>query len=155
VSAVPVKSWSGVLRDLARVTRPGGWIELVEWLAEMEAGGPATRRLLELTQQLSRSLGLDTTGVVVHALDAHLRRECLVQVERRDVQLPVGEWGGRVGSLLASDFRAGMTRLGATFESKFGVSAEEYRELLATAQAELEENHTTGTAVIAFGQKSQ
>jgi hypothetical protein len=37
-------------------------------------------------------------------------------VERRTVQLPVGEWGGRIGSLMATDGRALFMRLAPVFE---------------------------------------
>jgi SAM-dependent methyltransferase len=152
-SAVPVSSWGDLLADLARVMRPGGWIELVEGIAEIDSGGPATRRLTELTQRLRRSLGLDTTGIVVHSLDSQLRREGMVRVQRRDVQLPIGEWGGPVGALMASDFRAAYARLDTVFESRFDLTSEEYRGLIGTAQAELDEYQSTGVVVAAFGQK--
>jgi ubiquinone/menaquinone biosynthesis C-methylase UbiE len=152
-SAVPVKSWGGLLRDLVRITRPGGWMELVEGIAELHSSGPATQRLLELTQQLQRSLGLDTTGVVVHSMHEYLEWAGMTLAERRDVQVPFGEWGGDVGSLMASDFRAGLTRLTTVFEARFGIPPDEYRELLATSGTEFEEYRSTGTVVFAFAHK--
>jgi hypothetical protein len=152
-SAVPVKSWSGLLRDLVRVVRPGGWIELVEGLGVVDSAGPATQQLMELFQRLQRSLGLDTTGVIVHSMDQYLRWAGMTLVARRDVHLPVGEWGGDVGSLMASDFRAAFTRLSTVAELKLGVAPNDYANLVATATTELEEYRSTWTLVIAFGHK--
>ncbi len=50
------------MNDLVRVTRPGGWIELVEVENQMKAAGPATTRLLELLLQLAGSRGLIGAG---------------------------------------------------------------------------------------------
>jgi hypothetical protein len=57
-----------------------------------------------------------------------------VDVERRTADLPVGEWGGKVGSFIATDFRAAFTRLGEVFQARFDVSVEESRELLQDAR---------------------
>ena len=48
--------------------------------------------------------------------------------------LPVGEWGGRVGSLMATDCRALFFRLEAAFEAAFGIGDHEYSELVSAMQ---------------------
>ncbi|WP_146747050.1 methyltransferase domain-containing protein [Thermogemmatispora tikiterensis] len=45
VAAIPARSWPGVVRELVRVTRPGGWIEWLERSDGIQPAGPATRRL--------------------------------------------------------------------------------------------------------------
>ena len=123
-SGVPVKSWPDVVTDLVRVARPGGWVELVEGATELQPTSPATERLAELFRTLNTSMGLDSTGVVFKSLDGYLKGAGMSEVERHTVALPVGEWGGRIGSMMASDFRALFTRLAPVFQVKFGVSAD-------------------------------
>jgi SAM-dependent methyltransferase len=150
---VPVRSWQVVVQDLVRTTRPGGWVELMEGGTEVEPAGAAIERLNELAQRLSRTRGLDSTGIVFRSLDSYLTRAGMAQVERRTVRLPLGEWGGRVGSLMATDGRARMTRMGPAFEAAFGIPEREYRELLTAMQQEWEELHSTYSVVIAVGRK--
>jgi SAM-dependent methyltransferase len=57
VAAIPARSWPGVVQELVRVTRPGGWIELLELSDVIQPAGPATRRLL-LREANSRKLEL-------------------------------------------------------------------------------------------------
>lgn len=152
-SGVPLKSWSGVVQDLVRVVRPGGWVELVEVENEVKAGGPATRRLLELLLQLAGSRGLDRTGVLFRELDTYLHRAGLREVQRRDVDVPIGDWGGRIGSLMASDLRALYTRLAGVFEARLGVSADECRDLITQMSEELNEYRTVNTFGVAYGRK--
>jgi SAM-dependent methyltransferase len=152
-SGVPLVSWSGVVNDLVRVTRPGGWIEAVEVENQVKAGGPATTRLLELLLQLAGSHGLDRSGVLFRQLDEHLRLAGLAEVQRRDVDVPLGDWGGRIGSLMASDLRALYTRLSDVFQAKLGISADECRDLITAMSTELNEHRTVNTFGIAFGRK--
>jgi ubiquinone/menaquinone biosynthesis C-methylase UbiE len=152
-SGVPVRSWATLMRELARVARPGGWVELVEAASEIEPAGTATEHLFELMRRLGRELGLDTTGIVYRSLDQHLRRAGLVEVQTHSVQVPIGEWGASVGSLMASDMRAVFTRLSGVFQAKFGVSTAECLELIRTMQQELEEHRSRLAFTIAFGRK--
>ncbi len=151
-SAVPEAAWPAVVADLVRVTRPGGWVELVEVLVELHPAGPATRRLLDLTRQVGRSFGLDQDSIV-RSLGGYLDRAGLAAVEQRSVEVPVGEWGGRAGSLTATNLRALNNRLADAFERSLGVSPAEFRDLLHAMQAEWEQHHSRGTFVFAFGRK--
>jgi SAM-dependent methyltransferase len=154
ISGVPVNSWPSVCRDLVRVVRPGGWVELVECPPRFESAGPVTSRLCEMLQRLLLARGLDSTGSVVAALDDHLGRSGLVDIEKRVIELRVGEWGGRVGSLMATDCRALFFRLAAAFEAGFGIGNHDYRELVIAMQREWEQYHTMYRFVFAVGRKS-
>jgi SAM-dependent methyltransferase len=153
LAGVPVTSWPAVVADLARVTRPGGWVELAEIPWEVEAAGPATLRLLALGREMAASLGLDGGGVVFKALDGYLRRAGLYNVVRRELSIPIGEWGGRVGSLMATDGRAAFTRLCEVLQARSRLRAEDGRRLIQQALAEWERCRMSGPCVVAFGRK--
>jgi SAM-dependent methyltransferase len=153
VSGLPLAAWPGVVRDLARVTRPGGWVELVEVPWKIERAGPAAQRLVDLTKELTASLGLDTAGEVYRSLDEYLRQAGLVNVERREVSVPVGRWGGQVGSLMVTDFRAGATRVCEVLQAHGRLSSEEARVLIRDAQEEWEHGQLAYPFALAFGQK--
>lgn len=152
-SAVPLKLWSAVVADLVRVTRPGGWVELVESGPEIESAGPATDRLFSMVRRLGRSKGLDTTSIIVGSLADHLMRAGLVDVHSQHVDLPVGEWGGRAGALLASGVRAGMTRLMDSFEEQLGIADAESRSLIHAMSEEWDQYHSRTRFAIAFGRR--
>jgi SAM-dependent methyltransferase len=151
--AVPLRLWAGVVDELVRVLQPGGWLELVEGNVEFEASGPATDRLAELLRRLARVSGIDSTGIIFRSLQDQLARRGMAEIERRTVSIPLGEWGGRLGSLLASDCRAMYLRLSDTFEAKFDVPVPECHDLVARAQLEWEELHTRYSFVVAYGRK--
>jgi SAM-dependent methyltransferase len=149
--AVPVRAWPSLARELLRVTRPGGWIELVETpFMGFDNAGPALGRLRELAVRAAAPRGLDTTGAVFRGLDHYLRDAGVVDVRRREFALPVGSWGGRVGSLMATDCRSGFTRF---LEAMDTLDAGERHDLLQRVQEEYEERRVTSTVAVAFGRR--
>jgi SAM-dependent methyltransferase len=155
VSGVPRAAWPVVVGDLVRVTRPGGWVELVEVGPALEPAGAATERMYGLMLRLAATLGLDTEGAVFDSLDGYLREAGLVGVHRRRIDVPVGEWGDRVGSLMASDLRAACARMGPVIQVTFGLSQEEFDDLLRTMQTEWEERRSRWAFAFAYGHKWQ
>jgi SAM-dependent methyltransferase len=153
VTALPLTTWPRVIEDIVRVTRPGGWVELVESGDEIEPRGPATNRLLELARQLAAAYGLDAAASVCHVLDDYLRGAGAEAVDKRTLSVPIGEWGERVGSLMASDFRSTFNGLCGTFESRFGLPAAVCQELLRAMQEECEGYRTRYTFTFAIGRK--
>jgi SAM-dependent methyltransferase len=154
-SAVPLQLWSSVVADLVRVTRPEGWVELVESAPEIESAGPATERLFSYVRQLGRSHGLDTTSLIVRSLGDHLTRAGLADVQSQTIDVPIGDWGGQPGSLLASGVRAGMTRLMDSFREKLGVPEVESRRLIHAMCDEWNRHRGRTRFAIAFGRKSR
>jgi SAM-dependent methyltransferase len=153
MAGVPLKSWAAVVADLVRVLRPGGWLQLVETAPGPEPAGPATERLFDLLRRLGRQVGLDTTGIVFQSMDRYLARAGLTSVEVTHVHIPCGEWGGNIGSLLASNHRALFTRLGTVFQAQFGLGEEEIRGLVSTSLQELDQYRTVLTFGVGIGQK--
>jgi SAM-dependent methyltransferase len=152
-SGVPVAAWPAEVIELLRVCRGGGWVELVEGATWLERPGPATLRLVELLLDVNRRAGLDTESVVFRGLHRYLVDAGATGVEYRTVELPIGEWAGRVGSLMASDFRALFTRMSSTFTADLLVPAAECVELVRAAGQEWEQYHTTYPVAVAWGQK--
>jgi SAM-dependent methyltransferase len=154
VAAVPLPSWDGLIGELVRVARPGAWLELVEAAWSIEPAGPATARMVGLARRLGASLGLDSSGWVFRALGECLTGAGVTDVRRRAVDIPLGEWGGRAGSLMATDYRAAGMRLSDVYQARFGISAEECQELIRAASREWEELHSTCAIAIAHGRKA-
>jgi hypothetical protein len=92
-------------------------------------------------------------GIVFSSLDERLQRADMVNIEKWSVDVPIGEWGGRVGSLIATGCRAMFTRLSAVFKTKLRLSTAECNELLQAMTYECEKHNSMGTFACAFSQK--
>jgi SAM-dependent methyltransferase len=156
LAGVPLESWRAVVAELVRVARPGGWVELVEpMMFTVDRPGPMTERLVSLAQELASSRGLDPGRVVFDSLDDHLRQAGLTNVTRQEVSLPMGEWGGPVGTLMATDARAAFTRVSEVLHGQARISAKESHDLVQQATQEWDRHRTSWTLAIAFGRKSK
>jgi hypothetical protein len=119
----------------------------------MEPEGPATRRLYDLLRQLGRSAGLDTLGHVFGSLDRYLAEAGAEVVQRRTLEVPIGDWAGQLGGLMTCDYRSLFTRLAGTFESRYGVSTAECGDLVKAMLAEFEELQPIIRMKIAMGRR--
>ncbi|WP_376794090.1 class I SAM-dependent methyltransferase [Thermogemmatispora sp.] len=93
-AALPLAAWPGVVQELVRVTAPGGWVELLEASTGGTPTGPNGRRLQAMLRELAALRGRDGSDEVVRSLDRSLREAGLVEVERREIEVPLGDWGG-------------------------------------------------------------
>lgn len=151
--SIPARYWHAAIHDLVRVARPGGWVELVEMpVGGFENMGPNMSRIAGLALDVSAARGLDISGTPHRLLDQYLRDLGCVHVDRRDVTLPIGEWGGRIGSTMATDFRLASMRILDAFS---GLPADERSDLLQRAMLECEERHVSIDMAAAFGQKPE
>src|SRR5579859_1167573 len=102
--AVPAAAWQQEINELVRVTRPGGWVELVETELSGQNLGPACRQIGAWMIAISRLRGADPSQVP--NLAEHLRIAGLQNIATKPFVIPVGNWGGRLGTMMATDMVA-------------------------------------------------
>lgn len=152
ITAIPFERWPFVVRELVRVTRIGGWVELAE-CGVPEAGGPGYTGLWNTWIQLCAKRGVDFTEG--HSLDTFLRGGGLENVTLRSLRFPMGTWGGRVGRMSATDCLAVGQALRQGVIAQGIVSEAEYDRLFGMAQEEFARPNGTGVLPFyrAFGQR--
>jgi SAM-dependent methyltransferase len=151
VLAIPAAQWPLVVGELVRVTRPGGYLELLEGGDLFLNAGPATQRFLAWWREASRARGFDTSlmerlGRLL--LDAHLR-----DVQMRIKQVPVGKWGGHTGALLEKNILAGFPALKPLLCSQLSLSPQEFDTTLAELATEGDRYQTSYQYYLAYGQR--
>ncbi|GER83860.1 hypothetical protein KTAU_24970 [Thermogemmatispora aurantia] len=152
-TALPLAAWPRVVQELARVTAPGGWVELLEPGLEAAPMGPTHRQLDAMIKELAALRGLDGEGAVTASLDRYLWEAGLSQVQRQVIEVPFGDWGGRIGSLLALDFREFALALSGAATKRFQLSQQQYQSLVQTMLQECNELKTMYHFVAAYGRK--
>ncbi len=151
VAAIPAERWPRVVAELARVTRPGGWVELVEAESRLPNAGPGLQASMKWASAFAARRGIDPASA--SQVGAFLTGAGLRQVNARTVSLPVGEPGGRIGTMAKTDLLAGMTALRGILISMGLVTESEYEVILQQIQAELSSGQIVWPFYIAFGQK--
>jgi ubiquinone/menaquinone biosynthesis C-methylase UbiE len=152
ITAIPQDCWPYVIRELVRVTRPGGWVELAE-LGVAEDGGPGYMGLWGSGIEFLLTRGVDLT--IGHTIGEMLRQGGLARVEQRQVYFPMGDWGGHIGRASATDYLAVAKALRAGAIAS-GVRTEaEYDRFYAMAEQEFSDRRSRGVLpfYLACGQR--
>lgn len=152
-AGIPLAAWPEAVRELTRVVARGGVVELGESGEYWGNAGPAASRFFGLMRQLGSRFGMDTEGPPALGLPRLLADAGLDDIGERHVTVPVGEWGGRVGSFMASNIRAVGRALMPVFASALSVPEEETASLVSEMLREIEVVHMTGEVWYAWGRK--
>jgi SAM-dependent methyltransferase len=150
-ATLSARSWVVVIRELVRVTRPGGWLELVELGQSMSNPGPATCRYLQWWRAWEARTEQDTT--IVEHLGTLFQKAGLHQVRQRRIIAPVGQWGGQAGTLLMTDLLESIASMSQPFCSTLHISPHDFSATIEALPAEWEQYHTALHFYLAYGQK--
>ena len=149
IVALPTNQWVRQAQEMLRVTRPGGWVEIVE--GDLLPGGPGVTTLNSLGEQMSQRRGMSFSNAA--RIAEYLEQAGVKQVQRKVVHLPVGQKAGRLGAMAEADYLAIYASVRAFLISQGLITEEHYDRSLAQAQAELASGTLTWPFYVAYGQK--
>jgi ubiquinone/menaquinone biosynthesis C-methylase UbiE len=149
--AIPMNNWGSVAKELVRVTRPNGWVEMVESDLVMRNIGPATRQLTVWGFELSRQRNIDPR--VCTQTPYFLHQAGLINIQKYRIDLPIGSWGGRLGIMAVTDLYAFNRALRPLVIARFNVPPERFDELTSLMRQEWETHHTFFSVYLACGQR--
>lgn len=148
--AIPTDRWPFVLSELSRVTRPGGWVEVVEGHYGYDPMGPAAQQIADAMLAAMLRRGIDPRS------SAHLEQLVsnagLQQVQLQTVKLPVGDWGGRLGKLVATDVLS-FSQAAKPLLLAQGMTESDFARLITTMRHEMETLRYTWPFYIVYGQR--
>lgn len=153
VAAIPAAQWPAAVRELVRVTRVGGWVELLEIGDTIQQAGPATTRLLTWMTTISKGLGFEM-DILRHLGDLLQRAGCDT-VEVQDIPVPLGEWAGTAGQMLKTDVLHGYTAIKDMYCTRSNTPPEVFDKMLQAAVVEWEQNHASYIFHAAYGRRRE
>ncbi|HLX39599.1 MAG TPA: methyltransferase domain-containing protein [Ktedonobacteraceae bacterium] len=151
IFTIPQLSWQQLVNELVRVTRRGGWVELIELNPEFQHTGPATERLLHMVEQTALKLGLDPA--ISHHMGTLLGIARLKRVGTSTQLVPLGNWGGQPGTMAMADILAMVQEMKPLIVVQTQTPPDEFDQLITRIVQEVEQYRTTFTFHIAYGQR--
>ncbi|HEU5441765.1 MAG TPA: class I SAM-dependent methyltransferase [Ktedonobacterales bacterium] len=152
-TAIPASAWPGVARELVRVTRLGGWVEMVEGGLPV-GGGAALDQLCQWVSETSLRRGIDLR--MGARVGEFLQAAHIDAIVSHGFGLPAGRYGGRFGQMGAADTLAMLEGLRPLVTVENVASANQYDLMLARAHDELEETQRcVRPFYLAFGQRQR
>ncbi len=153
VLALPAKQWPFVLSELVRVTRPGGYIELVEGGGNFLQSGPATTQLKQWWDVASKVNGIDVS--LMAQLPLLLQNAGLHSIRHKTYRVLIGETGGRVGKMLQQDILASLPGIKSFICKNASVLPEHFDRLVTALSDEWKNFKTCYEYYLAYGQKRE
>ncbi|KAG9289908.1 hypothetical protein G9A89_010214 [Geosiphon pyriformis] len=140
-----------VIKELARVTKPGGWLECVEPDVGFIGDGPATQRLSDAVQLYCQNQGM----IVFPSKELPLLLEINglenVQVQEKDIVL--GKRSGRYGEMALKSNIVRLMALKPSIKTTLGITDKEFNELIETFKREVVESPVNWKTYRIIGQK--
>ncbi|GCF10296.1 class I SAM-dependent methyltransferase [Dictyobacter arantiisoli] len=152
VAAIPTADWPAVIQELIRVTRPGGWIEILEIGVTIKNAGPETARLLEWMGNQSKQRGFDMG--MVSQLGMLLVEAGVQDVEIQNIPAPLGAWGGHVGSMLKANVISAFNALKGVYCIQANILPEQFDAWVQSVAEEWETLHASYVFHAAYGRRA-
>lgn len=149
ILGIPAARWPRVVGELLRVTRPGGWVELVE--TEPPSGAPAIDQLAAWGAQLVSKRGIDMA--MARQVGPLLAAAGATQVNARAYTIPVGKPGGRIGSMMVVDYLTALNGVRAPLASLGIASEAAFDQAIAQARVEFDRREFPQSIYVAYGRK--
>jgi ubiquinone/menaquinone biosynthesis C-methylase UbiE len=131
--ALPGQVWPREIRELVRITRLGGWVELIESQMALQHAGEYTTQMSTWMNRASQLRGLDPWQAP--PLERYLSNAGLQQVTRRVIELPLGSWGGHIGTMMATNIENAILAMKPLAIARLGLD-EAYFEQVRTGELE-------------------
>jgi ubiquinone/menaquinone biosynthesis C-methylase UbiE len=147
VAGIPKTRWPDVIRELIRVTRRGGWLELVECGIEGKNYGPLMKAFFVETLEQGPEREIDPR--VIPTLPRMMQDAGIRRVKIKTVDIPLGEWGGHLGKAMKTDLLSALDAMRGTYDSSLG----DVDALLDNLALEWEVYHTSLRFFAFYGTK--
>ncbi|KAJ2964658.1 hypothetical protein NQZ79_g542 [Umbelopsis isabellina] len=145
------EQWDIVLEELVRVAKPGAYIELVESDLERYRVGPC---IANFDKQLTESLkARNMDPYVARRLDQLLIKHGLMNVKKRFISSPAGDWAGKLGQLTLQSWKAKAEALKPQLCMSWNTTQEQYDSLMHACLSEADIHKSYENIHFAYGQK--
>ncbi|KAL1919323.1 uncharacterized protein VTP21DRAFT_2016 [Calcarisporiella thermophila] len=122
----PLDDWPRVMSEIKRVTKPGGYVELVEVDTYPEKRGPLFTRYLDAIHAVAREDGVDLN--MARRLTDIMDEAGFEEVKAHRLTIPMHESHGRLGRLCKEVAMDAFRSMGKVAQQRMGMTSEEYTQ---------------------------
>lgn len=149
--AIPTAQWPALIAELVRVTRRGGWVELVEGSAVPPGSGPAMQMWGGWLSAASAKRGIDFAQG--GQIGRHLQQAGLSHVSQHEVRMQAGRGFGRLGAMLEVNYMGILQAVKPQIVAAGITTADSYDAAIQAIRGEIAVGTCFWHAYIAYGQR--
>jgi ubiquinone/menaquinone biosynthesis C-methylase UbiE len=134
-TGIPGQQWQMVINELARLTSPGGWIEIIDYTLPINMG-PVMAQVVEMLKNALTVDGIDLKCCRI--VDTFLRQAHppMTAISNRMLEMPLGAQGGTLGSRMAWNLIFSLSNLREYFLQAGVFKTDEWETLVQEMEAE-------------------
>jgi SAM-dependent methyltransferase len=138
--ALKLDEWPVAIKELQRITKPGGWIQQVEPDGTLRSEKAVTSVMHDWNKRgfrgsLQKRGGEPNAGLKLHE---HMAAVGLTKIENKAASAPMSSQSGAVGAHMVKDYQALVTTLAPVLSQSWDMTAPEVVEWGAKVMAECE-----------------
>ncbi|CAI2169202.1 16858_t:CDS:2 [Funneliformis geosporum] len=127
--AFSTEQWKDVvIPELVRVTKKGGYVEIMEWDVNIYKSGPITKRLMNSMIADFRSHNFD--DCIIATIPEFMKENQMTDIEKDFRDCPQGRYAGKLGSLNLDNATTIFRMYKPKFSKEYGMNSEEYDQLI-------------------------
>jgi SAM-dependent methyltransferase len=149
--SISQERWVHLVNELVRVTKPGGYVELVEWDLEIKRRSAACEDWNDKLMFFLRSRGL--VPRICLNLESLLHGSGLIEVDKRHFSCPYGEWGHAIGKQSSTSWLEATMAAKPVLGTSLGIPSDDYDGTLNTIVADFDRYRTFTDIYTVFGRK--
>jgi ubiquinone/menaquinone biosynthesis C-methylase UbiE len=150
-AAIPVANWKPLVQELVRVTRSGGYIELIEGADVFINEGPYSKQLMDWLRAAGRQMGFGSAPA--KNLNVLLAQAGMIETQHFSVEAPLGQWAGHLGAIMCKNLHSAFSTLETACDRLGIVSPQQYRQVWEALPTEWQQLQTRFVFFIAYGKK--
>jgi hypothetical protein len=150
VAALRAEDWPKAVAELVRLTRPGGWTELVEGDFS-RGGGRGLSQINAWVDEACKRRGIDFS--MGGRIGQMLQEAGCMNVRQLEVVVPMGDYGGHLGTMMQSDYFNSLSALQALVVGLGVTDNAAYQEAVRQAEREVAGGGVVVPFFVAFGQR--
>ncbi|CAG8460179.1 7606_t:CDS:2 [Acaulospora colombiana] len=143
MTAFTEEEWCNkVIKELTRVLKPNGWLEIMEGDLVFNPEGPTGKILMDAFRSVLLSKSINPQ--ICQKLRTWLSESTqLLNLSCEERSGPIGKWAGRVGELACQDFCDTLYALRGVLAGTLEKNSEEYGEMVMEFVKECNENKSS------------
>ncbi|CAG8717655.1 5807_t:CDS:2, partial [Acaulospora morrowiae] len=148
-----VSEWENtIIKELIRVLKPGGWLELTDFELTMDGGGPVLNKFLETKLKLLESFHLETD--IIHNLPKIMEASGeFMNVQFEIKKFPLGKSSGKLGESGSTLYYETYKSILSYFAKHLGIKEKDINATVDKIKEEFDEYDVYKSAYRIFGQK--
>ncbi|GBB98385.1 hypothetical protein RclHR1_03210006 [Rhizophagus clarus] len=148
-----LKDLTKMVNEITRVTKIGGWIEVMNYGNSMKNSGKATKKLMDALKEFHESKHIFVLNIK-ESVKMLEDTGSITNIKYEENYTPIGKWNGQIGDLMMSIFMSAFNSYKLFLAPFMNITIEQFDVLLSEMEKEFNDHQSYVHTYRVYGKKS-